>query len=186
MKVVNIPVSILCVQVSWTFLQWPWASSQEVLCWSVSSWESLGQPGWRWAPPSAPSVCSSFSTSSTVTTQRWQASPSRTKGEQQENQHVSKTLSVQIHLGLVWLMPTFCSCVCVCKRAPQLSYQPDTLLSQCNMGCTCSLKHWDPVCAYNGMTYASPCLAGCQSSSGTGKEMVREHILELLILIYCR
>uniref|UniRef100_A0A668A1N4 Solute carrier organic anion transporter family member n=1 Tax=Myripristis murdjan TaxID=586833 RepID=A0A668A1N4_9TELE len=56
--------------------------------------------------------------------------------------------------------------------APQLSYQPDTLLSQCNMGCTCSLKHWDPVCAYNGMTYASPCLAGCQSSTGTGKEMV--------------
>uniref|UniRef100_A0A667ZSI7 Solute carrier organic anion transporter family member n=1 Tax=Myripristis murdjan TaxID=586833 RepID=A0A667ZSI7_9TELE len=58
------------------------------------------------------------------------------------------------------------------QGAPQLSYQPDTLLSQCNMGCTCSLKHWDPVCAYNGMTYASPCLAGCQSSTGTGKEMV--------------
>uniref|UniRef100_A0A3B4UHA7 Solute carrier organic anion transporter family member n=1 Tax=Seriola dumerili TaxID=41447 RepID=A0A3B4UHA7_SERDU len=47
-----------------------------------------------------------------------------------------------------------------------------TLLSQCNMGCSCSMKHWDPVCAYNGMTYASPCLAGCQTSTGTGKETV--------------
>ncbi|XP_074554659.1 solute carrier organic anion transporter family, member 1D1 [Halichoeres trimaculatus] len=53
-----------------------------------------------------------------------------------------------------------------------VSYDPRTLLSECNMGCSCSLKHWDPVCAYNGMTYASPCLAGCQMSSGTGKEMV--------------
>ncbi|XP_036373771.1 solute carrier organic anion transporter family member 1C1-like [Megalops cyprinoides] len=53
-----------------------------------------------------------------------------------------------------------------------VSYQPETLLSQCNMECSCSLKHWDPVCASNGITYASPCLAGCQSSSGSGKGMV--------------
>lgn len=55
---------------------------------------------------------------------------------------------------------------------PQVSYTQETLVSQCNMGCSCSLKHWDPVCAYNGMTYASPCLAGCQMSTGTGKQMV--------------
>ncbi|XP_061570197.1 solute carrier organic anion transporter family member 1C1-like [Cololabis saira] len=54
----------------------------------------------------------------------------------------------------------------------QVSYNQQTLLSQCNMGCSCSVKHWDPVCAYNGMTYASPCLAGCLSSSGKGKSMV--------------
>ncbi|XP_018602571.1 solute carrier organic anion transporter family, member 1D1 [Scleropages formosus] len=54
----------------------------------------------------------------------------------------------------------------------QFSYQQESLLSQCNLGCSCSLKHWDPVCAYNGITYASPCLAGCQSSTGSGKEMV--------------
>ncbi|MEQ2248535.1 hypothetical protein ILYODFUR_020023 [Ilyodon furcidens] len=53
----------------------------------------------------------------------------------------------------------------------QVSYNSSTLLSPCNMGCSCSLKHWDPVCAYNGMTYASPCLAGCQTSTGTGKAM---------------
>ncbi|XP_059182045.1 solute carrier organic anion transporter family member 1C1-like [Centropristis striata] len=58
------------------------------------------------------------------------------------------------------------------QGAPQLSYNQQTLLSQCNMGCSCSLKHWDPVCSYNGVTYASPCLAGCQTSSGSGKEMM--------------
>lgn len=55
---------------------------------------------------------------------------------------------------------------------PQVSYSQETLVSQCNMGCFCSLKQWDPVCAYNGMTYASPCLAGCHMSTGTGKQMV--------------
>ncbi|XP_044199331.1 solute carrier organic anion transporter family member 1C1-like [Thunnus albacares] len=58
------------------------------------------------------------------------------------------------------------------QGVPEVSYNQQTLLSQCNMGCSCSMKHWDPVCAYNGMTYASPCLAGCQTSSGIGKEMV--------------
>ncbi|XP_043093078.1 solute carrier organic anion transporter family, member 1D1 [Puntigrus tetrazona] len=55
---------------------------------------------------------------------------------------------------------------------PQVSYQLNTLMSPCNMGCSCSLKHWDPICASNGLTYASPCLAGCQSSTGDGKDMV--------------
>uniref|UniRef100_A0A8C6UWR6 Solute carrier organic anion transporter family member n=1 Tax=Neogobius melanostomus TaxID=47308 RepID=A0A8C6UWR6_9GOBI len=58
------------------------------------------------------------------------------------------------------------------EGAPEVSYNQQTLLSQCNMGCSCSLKHWDPVCAYNKMTYASPCLAGCQISTGTGRKMV--------------
>uniref|UniRef100_A0A4W4G404 Solute carrier organic anion transporter family member n=1 Tax=Electrophorus electricus TaxID=8005 RepID=A0A4W4G404_ELEEL len=47
-----------------------------------------------------------------------------------------------------------------------------SLLSQCNSVCSCSLRHWDPVCASNGLTYTSPCLAGCQSYTGAGKEMV--------------
>ncbi|XP_013874318.1 solute carrier organic anion transporter family, member 1D1 [Austrofundulus limnaeus] len=58
------------------------------------------------------------------------------------------------------------------KGYPDVSYNQQTLISQCNAGCSCSLKHWDPVCAHNGMTYASPCLAGCQSSTGTGRAMV--------------
>lgn len=55
---------------------------------------------------------------------------------------------------------------------PDISSQQQSLLSQCNSGCACSLKHWDPVCAFNGLTYSTPCLAGCQSSTGFGKKMV--------------
>lgn len=55
---------------------------------------------------------------------------------------------------------------------PEVSYQVGSLVSQCNSGCSCSIKHWDPVCAHNGITYASPCLAGCQTSTGVGKDMV--------------
>ncbi|XP_041834144.1 solute carrier organic anion transporter family member 1C1-like [Melanotaenia boesemani] len=58
------------------------------------------------------------------------------------------------------------------QGAQQLSYNQQTLLSQCNKDCSCSMNLWDPVCAYNGITYASPCLAGCQTSTGTGKSMV--------------
>ncbi|XP_034019326.1 solute carrier organic anion transporter family member 1C1-like [Thalassophryne amazonica] len=58
------------------------------------------------------------------------------------------------------------------QGTPKVSYNLDTLLSQCNTGCSCSVNQWDPVCAQNGITYASPCLAGCQSSTGTGKKMV--------------
>ncbi|CAL8328843.1 unnamed protein product [Boreogadus saida] len=55
---------------------------------------------------------------------------------------------------------------------PAVSYQPVSMVSGCNMGCSCSLRHWDPVCSSNGLSYASPCLAGCQTSTGAGKEMV--------------
>ncbi|XP_078090729.1 solute carrier organic anion transporter family member 1C1-like [Mustelus asterias] len=48
------------------------------------------------------------------------------------------------------------------------SYQEHELFSQCNAGCVCSRTEWEPVCAGNGMTYVSPCLAGCKLSSGTG------------------
>ncbi|XP_067346006.1 solute carrier organic anion transporter family member 1C1-like isoform X2 [Channa argus] len=58
------------------------------------------------------------------------------------------------------------------QGVPQVSYNQQTLLSQCNTGCSCPVKHWDPVCSDNGLTYSSPCLAGCQTSTNAGKEMV--------------
>uniref|UniRef100_A0A669Q8Q0 Solute carrier organic anion transporter family member n=2 Tax=Phasianus colchicus TaxID=9054 RepID=A0A669Q8Q0_PHACC len=57
----------------------------------------------------------------------------------------------------------------------QLSYAENTLLADCNRDCNCTLKVWDPVCANNGITYVSSCLAGCKASTGTGKSVVFEN-----------
>ncbi|XP_020666992.3 solute carrier organic anion transporter family member 1A2 isoform X1 [Pogona vitticeps] len=51
----------------------------------------------------------------------------------------------------------------------QLSYVETTLYTDCNRGCNCSTKLWDPVCGDNGIAYVSACLAGCEVSNGTGK-----------------
>ncbi|XP_078530186.1 solute carrier organic anion transporter family member 1A2-like [Lissotriton helveticus] len=48
----------------------------------------------------------------------------------------------------------------------------DILLSECNVNCGCPTAIWDPVCGDNGLTYASACLAGCDSSSWSGKQLV--------------
>ncbi|XP_073693931.1 solute carrier organic anion transporter family member 1C1-like [Garra rufa] len=45
------------------------------------------------------------------------------------------------------------------------------LLTSCNADCGCSDFQWDPVCGQNGVTYISPCHAGCNSTQGTGQNM---------------
>nr|XP_047902757.1 solute carrier organic anion transporter family member 1A2 isoform X4 [Anser cygnoides]XP_047902758.1 solute carrier organic anion transporter family member 1A2 isoform X4 [Anser cygnoides] len=57
----------------------------------------------------------------------------------------------------------------------QVSYAESTVLAGCNRDCDCALKIWDPVCGKNGITYVSPCLAGCKASRGTGKSVVFEN-----------
>ncbi|CAG0883537.1 unnamed protein product [Darwinula stevensoni] len=39
------------------------------------------------------------------------------------------------------------------------------LTSSCNFGCECSTMEVEPVCGYNGITYFSPCYAGCTAPS---------------------
>nr|XP_004664435.1 solute carrier organic anion transporter family member 1B3 [Jaculus jaculus]XP_044995464.1 solute carrier organic anion transporter family member 1B3 [Jaculus jaculus] len=39
-------------------------------------------------------------------------------------------------------------------------------LSYCNSDCNCDGKEWEPVCGDNGITYISPCLAGCKYLTG--------------------
>lgn len=53
-----------------------------------------------------------------------------------------------------------------------VSYDKHSVFTTCNSGCFCSATEWDPVCGENGITYVSPCLAGCTSSVGSGKNTV--------------
>ncbi|KTG38236.1 hypothetical protein cypCar_00037954 [Cyprinus carpio] len=48
------------------------------------------------------------------------------------------------------------------------------LLASCNTICDCPRRNWDPVCGENGLTYISPCLAGCRTSHGSGMDTVFE------------
>ncbi|XP_061815111.1 solute carrier organic anion transporter family member 1C1-like [Nerophis lumbriciformis] len=55
---------------------------------------------------------------------------------------------------------------------PGVLYGSHALFSECNSNCSCSPHHWDPVCSDSGITYVSPCLAGCLRYSGYGKHTV--------------
>ncbi|XP_075459064.1 solute carrier organic anion transporter family member 1C1-like isoform X2 [Ascaphus truei] len=82
-------------------------------------------------------------------------------------------------LGYLVLMSLF---AVGCGNSPvaglTVSYQgltqiyQDEAVSECNSGCMCPKKHWDPVCGDNGITYHTACLAGCRGSNGTGKRAV--------------
>ncbi|XP_012662232.1 solute carrier organic anion transporter family member 1C1 [Otolemur garnettii] len=53
-----------------------------------------------------------------------------------------------------------------------VSYYERALFSDCNSRCKCSESEWEPMCGENGITYASACLAGCQSSNRSGKNII--------------
>ncbi|XP_047407624.1 solute carrier organic anion transporter family member 1C1 isoform X1 [Sciurus carolinensis] len=53
-----------------------------------------------------------------------------------------------------------------------VSYHERALFSDCNSRCKCSETKWEPMCGENGITYASACLAGCQASNRTGKNVI--------------
>uniref|UniRef100_A0A8C1S6L5 Solute carrier organic anion transporter family member n=1 Tax=Cyprinus carpio TaxID=7962 RepID=A0A8C1S6L5_CYPCA len=55
---------------------------------------------------------------------------------------------------------------------PEISHDEHSLMSQCNQDCSCSTSEWDPVCSDSGITYMSPCLAGCTTFTGKGKNTV--------------
>ena len=53
-----------------------------------------------------------------------------------------------------------------------ISYDKHPVFTACNSECLCSASDWDPVCGENGITYVSPCLAGCSTSAGSGRNTV--------------
>ncbi|XP_007944991.2 solute carrier organic anion transporter family member 1B3-like [Orycteropus afer afer] len=56
-------------------------------------------------------------------------------------------------------------------RKPLASHM-NVPLSYCNSDCNCDESQWEPVCGKNGITYLSPCLAGCKSSGSSKKPEV--------------
>uniref|UniRef100_A0A3B5M998 Solute carrier organic anion transporter family member n=1 Tax=Xiphophorus couchianus TaxID=32473 RepID=A0A3B5M998_9TELE len=60
----------------------------------------------------------------------------------------------------------------VSYNGSSVSYNVEMLFSDCNRDCSCSPDEWDPVCSDSGITYVSPCMAGCLNSSGRGKNTV--------------
>ncbi|XP_016052898.1 PREDICTED: solute carrier organic anion transporter family member 1C1 [Miniopterus natalensis] len=53
-----------------------------------------------------------------------------------------------------------------------VSYHERALFSDCNSRCKCSETKWEPMCGENGITYASACLAGCQTTTRSGKTII--------------
>uniref|UniRef100_A0A8C3XW75 Solute carrier organic anion transporter family member n=1 Tax=Chelydra serpentina TaxID=8475 RepID=A0A8C3XW75_CHESE len=95
--------------------------------------------------------------------------------------------NIAFWISLIEYLIYFAAYFTVCENSPvagltvsyegieQVSYMETTLLADCNSDCDCSIKVWDPVCGENGITYVSPCLAGCKASHGTSKYTVFEN-----------
>jgi len=58
-----------------------------------------------------------------------------------------------------------------------------SVFATCNSACVCPGNDWDPVCGEDGITYVSPCLAGCTSSTGSGTNTV-SHFRSFICVIY--
>ncbi|XP_051011494.1 solute carrier organic anion transporter family member 1A5-like [Acomys russatus] len=97
---------------------------------------------------------------------------------------VKKAAYIAFCLSLAEYLLSFCNFLITCDNFPvaglttsydgvqQPPYVENKVLADCNTGCSCLTKTWDPVCGDNGIAYMSACLAGCEKSAGTGINMV--------------
>lgn len=85
--------------------------------------------------------------------------------------YVFKARGPALGWNLSWIIPIKSKPSCSCSTQ-NISHSDEMLFSECNQGCSCAAGQWDPMCSDSGVTYVSPCLAGCRSSSGRGKNIV--------------
>lgn len=71
----------------------------------------------------------------------------------------------------VWLLPG-CKTTNIAGGAMPYKDSTDTgsLISKCNIQCTCSQRAYEPICGNDGITYFSPCFAGCQFKNTNNKQ----------------
>uniref|UniRef100_A0A8C2B007 Solute carrier organic anion transporter family member n=1 Tax=Cyprinus carpio TaxID=7962 RepID=A0A8C2B007_CYPCA len=72
-------------------------------------------------------------------------------------------------IGMVTYKPKYIE-----QHYGQSASKANFLMASCNADCQCPETNWDPVCGENGLTYFSPCLAGCRTSHGSGIDTVFE------------
>lgn len=48
-----------------------------------------------------------------------------------------------------------------------------SLKSKCNSQCHCSQRAYEPICGKDGITYFSPCFAGCQFKNKQVSQLIR-------------
>ncbi|XP_003470492.2 solute carrier organic anion transporter family member 1A2 [Cavia porcellus] len=97
---------------------------------------------------------------------------------------VKQAAHIACWLSILEYLLYFLSFVMTCDNSPvagitvsyegiqQDLYVGKEVLADCNKLCNCPTKIWDPVCGDNGLSYMSACLAGCETSAGTGLGMV--------------
>lgn len=57
------------------------------------------------------------------------------------------------------------------------------LTSSCNFGCECRMNDVEPVCGNNGLTYFSPCHAGCTSAFSSNYSNCACKLIFITILV---
>ena len=77
-----------------------------------------------------------------------------------------------LSFSLSLCLSLFDICVSYISRNNTVASHINVSLSDCNSNCNCDKDQWEPVCGSNGITYMSPCLAGCKSSKDNKKPIV--------------
>uniref|UniRef100_A0A673BIE7 Solute carrier organic anion transporter family member n=1 Tax=Sphaeramia orbicularis TaxID=375764 RepID=A0A673BIE7_9TELE len=89
---------------------------------------------------------------------------------------LSFATSFMAYLLLLLQFGTKCDNIPVAGLTVSYNGSVQVEVTNCNRDCSCSTEEWDPVCSDSGITYISPCMAGCISSTGYGRNTVGLHI----------